>query len=150
MTRKQGNSLYIGYVNICGQTKLTVEKQLQLEAFVKLNNIDILHCQEIEIDDESFNNCQSLSSSFSIVSNNNPTNRYGTASLVRSDLCVENVRCDIHGRGIIFDIGDISFGNVYIKSGTDNISKIERENYLGETLPDLLINTKSSGIYGRD
>jgi hypothetical protein len=35
---------------------------------------------------------------------NNSVNQYGTASLVKSELTVENIRTDLEGRLIIFEI----------------------------------------------
>ena len=83
-------------MNIHGQTKLPTAKQLQIQDFIKLNNIDILQMQEIEIDDETFSNCDFLSSNFNLISNNSES-KYGTASLIRSDLEYRNVRCDTSG-----------------------------------------------------
>ena len=94
--------LKIAYMNIQGQTNLPV----------KYKKIDILHIQEIEINDETFFDCNFLSTSYNILSNNS-LNKYGTASLIRSDLLYTNVRCDTAGRAIIFDIGDVTFGNIY-------------------------------------
>ena len=136
-------------MNIQGQTKLPLSKQLQIEDFVKFNNIDILHIQEIDICDESFSECNLLSSSYNILSNNS-RNKYGTASIIRSDLDFANVRCDTAGRAIIFDIGEITFGNFYAQSGTDGLSRASRENFCAETIPSLLTNRKSSGCLGGD
>ena len=91
---------------------------LQIEDFVKQNKVDILHIQEIEICEESFCDCNFLSESFNILSNNSE-NGYGTASLIRADLEYTNVKFDTAGRAIVFDIGEISFGNFYAHSGTD-------------------------------
>ena len=40
--------LNLAYMNIHGQSKLPTNKQLQIEAFIKENRIDILHMQEID------------------------------------------------------------------------------------------------------
>ena len=116
----QENKLNISYMNIHGQTKLPTVKQLQIQDFLKYNKIDILHLQEVLIDDESFSSCDFISSTFNIISNNSE-NTFGTASLIRSDLEFRNVRCDTSGRAIVFDIGDVSFGNFYAHSGTDGM-----------------------------
>ena len=61
------------------------------------NQCDILHLQEANIEDETFSSCSFLQSSFNIVENN-ATNKYGTASLVKTDLKIDNIRCDSEGR----------------------------------------------------
>ena len=81
---------------------------------------------------------------------NNAENYYGTASLIKNDLSVENVLCDINGRVIIFEIAGITFGNLYLPSGTDGISRNNRENYIGEIIPQMLVNRKPSGCIGGD
>ena len=136
-------------MNIQGQTKLPLIKQVQIEDFVKQNKIDILHMQEIEICDETFFECNFLSSSFNILSNNS-NNGYGTASLIRADLEVTNVKFDTSGRAIVFNIGETVFGNFYGHSGTDNISRTNRENFFSETIPSLLTNCGYSGCMGGD
>ena len=136
-------------MNIHGQSKLPIVKQNQIEDFVRQNKIDILHLQEIEICDETFSACDLLSSSYNLLSNNS-MNSYGTASLLRADLDYSNVKCDTSGRAIIFNIGDVTFGNLYAHSGTDNISRNNRENFFSETIPSLLMNTCSSGCIGGD
>ena len=73
--------LTIGFINIRGQSGLSVAKQLQIEAFAKINNCDIINLQEAHIDSESFTSCDFIQSNFNIIENNDD-NRYGTASLV--------------------------------------------------------------------
>ena len=77
-------------------------------------------------------------------------NGYGTASLIRADLEYSNVKYDTSGRAIVFTIGDTTFGNFYGHSGTDNISRTNRENFFAETVPSLLSNSGSSGCMGGD
>ena len=72
-------------MNIRGQTGLNVEKQLQIEHFIQQNSIDILHCQEIDISEDTFEECNYINSTFDIISINSP-NMYGTASLVKNEL----------------------------------------------------------------
>ena len=57
-------------MNIHGQTNLTTAKQLQIQDFLKLYKIDILHLQEIQISEDTFSNCDFISSNFNIISNN--------------------------------------------------------------------------------
>ena len=52
------NSLVISYLNIHGQTGLQLDKQLQIEEFVKYSRSDIIHLQEIDIQDDTFNECK--------------------------------------------------------------------------------------------
>ena len=81
---KENTVLNIGFMNIQRQTKLPLSKQLQIEDFVKYNKIDILHIQEIEICEETSCDCNFISESFNILSNNSK-NGYGPASLIRAD-----------------------------------------------------------------
>ena len=60
------------------------------------------------------------------------------------------MRCDISGRAIVFDIGTATFGNFYAHSGTDGVSRTSRESFFGETIPNLLLNSQSSGCLGGD
>ena len=129
--------LTILFMNIHGQTKLPTIQQLQIQDFLKYNKIDILHLQESDISEKNIFECNFISSSFNIITNNSE-NKYGTASLIRSDLNFENVRCDTAGRGIVFNIGNISFGNFHLHSGTDGLSRSNRENFCAETIPNLL------------
>ena len=69
---------------------------------------------------------------------------------MKSELTVENVRYDTEGRVIIFDIGELTFGNLYLPSGTDSPSKNLRESYCCNLLPKLLLNSKGSGCIGGD
>ena len=92
------NSLVISYLNIHGQTGLQFDKQLQIEEFVKYSRSDIIHLQEIDIQDDTFNECNFIKSNFTVITNN-AGNKYGTASLVKNDLPVENIMCDTAGRG---------------------------------------------------
>ena len=81
------SSITVAYLNIQGQTGLNLSKQRQIEEFLKHKDIDILNCQEINIDKESFNSCTYLTSRYNIFQNN-ATNKYGTAVLVKNDLKV--------------------------------------------------------------
>ena len=60
------------------------------------------------------------------------------------------MRCDTSGRAIVFDIGTATFGNFYAHSGTDGVSRTSRESFFGETIPNLLLNSQSSGCLGGD
>ena len=147
MNRKR--NLRIVYLNTYGQTKLTVQKQLQIEDIAKMYNTDIIHLQESHVDAESFNHCSFIKTNYSILCNNSPSG-YGTASLVHNDLKVENQFYDTNGRLIIFDIGNTTFGNVYLAAGTDAPSRAARENYCGEVIPNLMVNRCRAGCIGGD
>ena len=143
------SSLRIGFMNIRGQSGLQIRKQVQIEAFVRRHDCDILHLQEANIESETFSSCDFISSNYNIFSNNS-VSKYGTASLVKSGLMVENVRCDTEGRVIIFNIGQLTFTNIYLHSGTDGQSRAGRERICSEVLPNLLINSKLTGCAGGD
>ena len=80
--------LTVAYLNIHGQTNFTEAKQFQIQDFLKYNNVDVAHLQETDICDETFSTCNYISSSFNLITNN-AGNKYGTASLVRTDLVYE-------------------------------------------------------------
>ena len=139
----------LAYLNVHGQSKLTESKQLQIEDFLKYNNVDVAHLQETDICDETFSNCNFISSSFNLISNN-ALNKYGTSSLVKTELAYENVKCDTAGRAITFDIGGITLGNFYAHSGTDARSRSSRENFCAEVLPQLMTDRRPAGCIGGD
>ena len=113
------------------------------------NKLDILHCQEINIDENSFSQCNFISANYNIFSNN-ALNKYGTASFVKNDFVVENLKMDTEGRAIIFSIDKLTLGNIYLQSGTDAISRGKRETYCSEIIPQLLLNCQESGCLGGD
>ena len=86
---------------------MPVAKQLQIETFAKYYQCDVLHLQEANIDEETISSCNFLQNSYNIFENNS-INKYGTASLVKSELIVDNLRYDSEGRVIIFDIGNLT------------------------------------------
>ena len=114
----KNNTLTIAFMNIRGQTGLNISKQIQIENFIKSYKVDILNCQEINISDETFSTCNLISSQYDIISNN-AENKYGTCCLVSNNLVAENIKCDTNGRVIAFNIGQITFCNVYLPSGND-------------------------------
>ena len=100
-------------------------QQLQIEEFLRVNDIDILQCQEININEDTFSECNLITSSYNIITNNS-SNKYGTASIVKNEYSIENITVDTNGRVLIFDIENITFGNFYLPSGTyqDQVGKI--------------------------
>ena len=141
--------LSIGFMNIHGQTGLSSAKQVQIESFLNSQNLDVLHLQEVNITEDSFSNCNQICSSFNIISNN-AASKYGTASIIKSDFTPENILMDTKGRAIVFNIGPLSLGNLYLPSGTDGPSRAQRENYFAETIPQLLLNRLDAGLIGGD
>ena len=137
------------YLNVHGQSGLNVAKQNQIQDFILRNQIDILHCQEINIEEESFSQCNYINSNFTIIQNN-AQNKYGTATIIRNEFTPENIRMDTEGRAIFFNIEDFTIGNIYLPSGTDGVSRRARENYCSEILPQLLVNRRATGLLGGD
>ena len=74
----------VAYMNIRGQTGLDLAKQVQIENFLKTYKVDILNCQEININEDTFSHNSFISSSYDIVSNN-ATNKYGTCCIVSNN-----------------------------------------------------------------
>ena len=143
------NTLNIAFLNLHGQTGFSVTKQKQVEDFIRRNCLDILHCQEINIDEESFSQCSYITSNFFIISNN-AQNKFGTASIINNTFTVENIKMDTIGRAIFFDIENTTLGNVYLHSGTDSMSRGGREQFCSENIPQLLVNCKENGCWGGD
>ena len=136
-------------MNIRGQTGLDEVKQVQIEQFIKFYKVDVLNCQEINIENDSFQICNSICSSYQIIPNN-ASNKYGTCCFVANHLPVKNLKYDTNGRIIIFDIGKTTFGNVYLPSGNDPTMRHKREEYFSETIPKLLIHKNDMGCIGGD
>ena len=88
----EGN-INILFLNIQAQTKFELAKQLQLQDLVRKYNIDILQLQEIDIDKDTFEACDFIRTNYNVITNNSD-NKYGTASLIKTDLEHRNVRCD--------------------------------------------------------
>ena len=99
MAVSSNNTLTVSYMNIRGQTGLDEAKQLQIEHFLQSYKIDILNCQEINILEESFSNCNFISSSYDIITNN-AQNKYGTCCLVSNNFTAENIKLDTIVAGV--------------------------------------------------
>ena len=137
------------YLNIKGQTRLTLAKQLMIQDMIKFYRCDIIHLQEADIDENCFSACDLIRNDFFIIPNNSPSG-YGTASLVRNEYAIENIRFDTHGRVIMFNIDNVTFGNIYLEAGTDSASRSAREKYLSEVIPNMLTNKCQTGFCGGD
>ena len=144
------SELVIATLNIQGQSGLGDTKQKLIESFIKHHQLDILHLQEVEIISTTFQNCTYILSHFNIIQNNSPFNKYGTATLVRSDLSVDNIQCDTNGRVIVFNIQSVTFSNFYLPAGNDKDMRQSREKYLSETIPQLIINKKDICLFSGD
>ena len=143
------NIINILYLNIRGQTKFYLDKQLQLQETVKRLKCDIVQLQETHIEEDTFQNCDFIKNNFTVISNNSTTG-YGTSSLIRNELKAENIIFDTEGRVIVFDINNITYCNVYMNAGTDNTSRASRENYFSAIIPNLLVNRCRNGYAGGD
>ena len=55
-----------------------------------------------------------------------------------------------NGRAISFDVDNVTFTNFYLHSGNDKFMRESRNNYFCETIPQLLINKKDSGLVSAD
>ena len=129
-------SIKVGYINLRAQSGFGSPKQAQVEHFVKLEKFDILHLQEAQILEDTFENCSYITSNYSIITNN-ARNQYGTASLVANSLEPVNIKMDTQGRVIVFDVGDFTFANIYLPSGNDTVMRNLREEYISLSIPEL-------------
>ena len=57
----------ITFMNLRGQTGLSLSKQLQIQQFIIDKKIDICHLQESNIEDDTFTSCNLISSRFEIL-----------------------------------------------------------------------------------
>ena len=129
----------VAYLNTYGQSGLSNQKLLELENFIEYNRLDIVCLQETDIQENTFSGCSILDRFTPIVNNNK--SGYGTCTLVRKMFTYENVVMDSEGRLISVDVANMSLINVYLHSGTDQISKNERENYISN-IPNILLYKK--------
>ena len=107
------NYLNIAFVNCKGQTGFNETKQFQIEHFLKSFDIDILHLQESHIEELTFQACNHISTNYQIITNNS-SSKYGTASLIRNNFVIDNIILHESGRIIIFDLGNITLGDIYL------------------------------------
>ena len=129
-------NLKIGFINIYGQTGFRSNKVLELDNFINHHKLDVICLQETDIDQNTFSECNILRR-FSLIINNSSTG-YGTCTLVRKDLSVDNIIKDSDGRFISADVDKISIVNLYLPSGTDQNSKSKREDMI-VNIPNLLL-----------
>ena len=115
-------------MNVEGQSDLNIVKQKAIESFIRRNNYDVVLLQEIDIKNDSFENCDYINSNYVIYSNN-ARNAYETATMVSSNLRIGGVWYDEEGRAIIMEIEKYTEGNAYLPSGTDHRAKQRRDRY---------------------
>ena len=137
----------IAFVNMYGQSGMPMKKIIELENFIELHRLDVLCLQETDIQKDTFSGSKLLFNFQAIINNN--SSGYGTCTLVRKNLQVNNIVKDADGRLISVDINDMSIVNVYPISGTDHESKTEREAMI-DNIPNLLLYKKDNGIIGGD
>ena len=142
------STVTLGFINIHQQSGLDIAKQTMIEDLMIEYNIDIANLSEIHVDDDTFSDCNYINSSFSIVVNN-AENRYGTASIVKNNLPLSNIKFDNDGRAIVFDICDsLTIWNTYLSSGNNQLANQSREEYCGLILPQLLLHRREAGVGG--
>ena len=142
-------TLKIATLNCQGQTGITPAKALFIDNLLKRNKYNILNLQETLINEDTFGLCEYVEGQYKVISNNS-TNCYGTASLVKNCLKINDLRLDSEGRIIVFDLEDITCVNIYPKAGTDAISRNNRENMFASTLPNMLRYHKNRIILAGD
>ena len=89
---------------------LKTDKILALSDFIKHYTIDIINCQEANVESDTFDFSDFISSNYNIISNN-AISKYGTCSLVSNNLSYNNVRVDTEGQAISFDLPDLFLTN---------------------------------------
>ena len=62
--------LTIAYINLYGQSGMKVDKILSLSDFIKHYKLDIINCQEANVETDTFDNSEFISSNYNIISNN--------------------------------------------------------------------------------
>ena len=141
--------LTIATMNCHGQTKFNTSKQLFIQNFLKIYNIDILLCQETKIEEGNFNHCEYLGNNYTIIKNNSH-NKYQTSVIIKNKQQAKDIKFDTEGRIIVFNTDDYTIVNVYPKAGTDVKSRREREEIFVNTLPKMLQYTIKNLIIVED
>ena len=125
---KEEKTLSVGFLNIYGQTNFNQAKVNQIEFLVKTNKIDILHLQETNILEETFENSNYLKNNYQILFQNNESG-FGVCSLINNELETKNVLLHPSGRLISFDVEDLTMINVYLQSGNNQFARNQREEF---------------------
>ena len=137
----------IVFLNIYGQSGFSLRKIIELENFLYCNKIDIACLQETNIEENTFSD-SNIPSFYNVTINNNRSG-YGTCTLVKKHLPVENVVKDTDGRLISVDVNNMSIVNLYLQSGNDKTSKSQREDFISNT-PNILLYKRENGLLGGD
>ena len=137
----------VAFINTYGQSGLSSQKLLELENFIEYNRLDIVCLQETDIQENTFFGCRILNRFTHIINNNK--SGYGTCTLISKNLNYENVIKDHEGRLISIDVENMTIVNIYLHSGTDQVSKNEREDFISN-IPNILLYKKGSGLMGGD
>ena len=140
------NVLKVAFLNIQGQLKFTQARKDQIEHVIKSNQLDVLHLQETNICDGEFDLCHHISNNFQIIAQNNESG-FGVCSLIHKRFVIENLFLHPSGRILCFDIEDLTLVNVYLPSGSE--AKQDRENLIGQDIPNLLLHRRK-GLVGGD
>ena len=136
----------IASINIYGQTGLNPTKLLEIEHFIEYHRLDVVCLQETNISDITFSECKMISKRFNVIYNNSSTG-YGTCILVTKRFSTSNICKDTSGRLICVDIDSkITIANLYLHSGTDQSSRIDREKFINDIIPNILIYKKQIGF----
>ena len=64
------NNLINFYLSTYGQTKLTIEKQLQIQDMAKNLKCDMINLQEMDFDKNTFQNCNFIKNNCNFITNN--------------------------------------------------------------------------------
>ena len=67
MSNFVNKSFKVGYLNLRAQTGFGTTKQAQVEHFVKQHMFDILHLQEAQILEDSFESCDYITSNYTML-----------------------------------------------------------------------------------
>ena len=77
-------------------------------------------------------------------------NKYGTAFLISNELKFDNLQCDTEGRIMSVNVGSTTIFNGYLHCGNDRLMKANREQTIAETIPNMLQNSRDSGLFLAD
>ena len=131
-------SIKISTLNCYKQGGMDSVKQKQIDNFKCHYKIDVLHLQEINIDEDMFfegfiySNCN--------IYQNNAQNGFGTATIIKNHIEVTNIVTDTQGRAQILVISNkFVTGNIYPQAGSDQNARDSRELLFSETIPNLLM-----------
>ena len=137
----------IATINLYGQTGMNPSKLLELEYFIECHKLDIVCLQETNISENTFSECRFITSSrLHIIINNSSTN-YGTYILLKKTFSISNISKDPYGRFISVDVDSkFTVANAYLHSGTDQKSRIDRESFISDIIPNLMLCKKQAGF----